>query len=51
MKRIAIAINKEEEKLLKEVDNAAKDNYMSRARFTKMAWRMYLNYLKMQTRL
>jgi metal-responsive CopG/Arc/MetJ family transcriptional regulator len=45
--RVATFINsKAEKKLLKEVDESCKKNYMSRSRFTKIAWRTYLAFLK-----
>lgn len=47
MRRIAFSISsKEEEKLIKDADQLAAENFMSRSRFIKLAMRMYINYLK-----
>jgi metal-responsive CopG/Arc/MetJ family transcriptional regulator len=46
IKRIAIFISLDELDLLDKVDAMAKENYMSRSRFTKMAWRAYMKFLK-----
>lgn len=52
MKRISIYINDEQEKkLLEEVDAMAKENYMTRSRFTKMSWLVYIKYLRKQVEL
>lgn len=46
IKRIAIYLNDEDQKLMEEVDELRKQNYMNRSRFTKMAWRAYLTFIK-----
>ena len=46
IKRVAIFISPDELDLLDKVDSIAKENCMSRSRFTKMAWRAYMKFLK-----
>ena len=36
----------ENEELLKKVDKVAKENYMSRSKFTMLSWIAYLKFLE-----
>lgn len=49
IKRVAIYLNQEDQKLMEEVDRVVKENYMNRSRFTLMAWKTYLKFLKRRT--
>jgi len=46
IKRIAVYLNDEDQKLMETVDEVCKENYMNRSRFTKLSWRAYLKFLK-----
>ena len=46
IKRIAIYLNEDDQKLMDDVDKVVKENYMNRSQFTKLAWMTYLKFLK-----
>jgi metal-responsive CopG/Arc/MetJ family transcriptional regulator len=46
MKNKTVTLYVKDGKLMEEVEKVAKEHYMSKSRFTMLAWRMYLKYIK-----